>query len=179
MKNICREKCTNDRKQTNKKNRAESSGKIYVSVKRLSCRHGCRPPMRQRKIISPCPSWCPHGASLNNIMGRWGFICSPHHLPPVRSLQTIRCPSLTSSVAVQVQFWYTSPLWLPRTGGGGWSGKAAADEKLVRRGRDSGLLGARGQDYGGGQAVHTQSRDVDLVTAIGGKLEGGETKTDI
>lgn len=40
----------------------------------------------------------------------------------------------------------------------------------------SGFLGARGQDHGGGQAVHAQSRDVDLVTAVGGKLRT-ETQT--
>lgn len=40
----------------------------------------------------------------------------------------------------------------------------------------SGFLGPRGQDDGGGEAVHAQCRDVDLVTAVGGKL-GTETQT--
>lgn len=45
----------------------------------------------------------------------------------------------------------------------------------VRPAGRSGLLGAGGQNHGGGQTVHTQSRDVDLITAVGGKL-GRETK---
>lgn len=44
----------------------------------------------------------------------------------------------------------------------------------VRPGRaqsqDSGFLGPRGQDHRGGQTVHTKSRDVDLITAVRGKL---------
>jgi len=38
-------------------------------------------------------------------------------------------------------------------------------------GRGSGFLGAGGEDHGGGETVDTQSRDVDLITAVGGKLE--------
>lgn len=41
----------------------------------------------------------------------------------------------------------------------------------------SGFLGARGQDHRGGQAIHAQRRDVDLVTAVGGKLRT-ETQTN-
>lgn len=35
----------------------------------------------------------------------------------------------------------------------------------------SGLLGTGGEDHGGGEAVHAQSRDVDLVAAVGGELQ--------
>lgn len=41
----------------------------------------------------------------------------------------------------------------------------------MRKG-SSGLLGAWGEDHRGGEAVDAQSRDVDLITAISGKLEG-------
>lgn len=43
----------------------------------------------------------------------------------------------------------------------------------------SGFLGARGQDDGGGQAVHAQRRDVDLVTAVGGKLRTDTNQTSV
>lgn len=41
----------------------------------------------------------------------------------------------------------------------------------MRRGRSSGFLGAGGEDHRGGETVDAQSRDVDLVTAVSGKLE--------
>lgn len=45
-------------------------------------------------------------------------------------------------------------------------------KSCFRRAGSSGLLGPRGEDHGGGEAVDAQSRDVDLITAIRGKLEG-------
>lgn len=40
----------------------------------------------------------------------------------------------------------------------------------VRQTWSSGLLWTRGQDHRRGQAVHAQSWDVNLITAIGGEL---------
>lgn len=42
----------------------------------------------------------------------------------------------------------------------------------MKREEISGLLRAGRQDHWGGEAIHAQSRDVDLTTAVGGKLEG-------
>lgn len=39
-------------------------------------------------------------------------------------------------------------------------------------GMDLGFVRARGEHYRSGQAIHAQSRDVDLVTAIGRELKG-------
>lgn len=43
-------------------------------------------------------------------------------------------------------------------------------KSCFRRAGSSGLLGPRGEDHGGGEAVDAQSRDVDLITAVRGKL---------
>lgn len=40
----------------------------------------------------------------------------------------------------------------------------------VRQSWSSGLLRTRGQNHRSGQAVHAQSWDVNLITAIGGEL---------
>lgn len=49
-------------------------------------------------------------------------------------------------------------------------------------GSGSGLLGARGQNHRGGESVHAQRRDVDLVAAVGRKLQrnrdGSEPEPD-
>lgn len=42
----------------------------------------------------------------------------------------------------------------------------------MRRAGSSGFLGAGGQDHGGGETVDAQGRDVDLITAVSGELEG-------
>lgn len=43
----------------------------------------------------------------------------------------------------------------------------------------SGFLGAGGQNHRGGQTVDTQSRDVDLITAVGGKLRRDRNQTSV
>lgn len=49
----------------------------------------------------------------------------------------------------------------------------------VRWAGSSGFLGAGGQNHGGGQTVDTQSRDVDLITAVGGKLRRDRNQTSV
>lgn len=44
-------------------------------------------------------------------------------------------------------------------------------KSCFRRAGSSGLLGPRGEDHGGGEAVDAESRDVDLITAVRGKLK--------
>lgn len=44
------------------------------------------------------------------------------------------------------------------------------ERSSVRQTESSGFLWARGQDHRGGQTINTQSRDVDLITAISGEL---------
>jgi len=41
----------------------------------------------------------------------------------------------------------------------------------VKRAGSSGFLGARGENHRGGETVDAQSRDVDLITAVSGKLK--------
>lgn len=41
----------------------------------------------------------------------------------------------------------------------------------MRRAGSSGFLGAGGENHGGGETIDAQSRDVDLITAVSGKLE--------
>lgn len=45
-------------------------------------------------------------------------------------------------------------------------------EELCERGGDSGLLGSGGKNHRSGEAVHAESRDVDMITAVSGELEG-------
>lgn len=52
---------------------------------------------------------------------------------------------------------------------GGEAGSVSSEEPCEAAG-GSGLLGAGGQNHRGGETVHTQSRDVDLITAVGRKL---------
>lgn len=49
----------------------------------------------------------------------------------------------------------------------------------MRRAGSSGFLGAGGQNHRGGQTVDTQSRDVDLITAVGGKLRRDRNQTSV
>ena len=81
-------------------------------------------------------------------------------------------PERSASEAVQMQFFSDPP------GGQGPRQKSQEPgEELCESGRGgSGLLGTRGEDHRCGEAVHTQSRDVDLVTAVSGKLDR-ETQT--
>lgn len=55
--------------------------------------------------------------------------------------------------------------------------RCASSKELCEAAGGSGFLGSRGQDHRRGQTVHAQSWDVDLITAVGGKLRR-ETETD-
>lgn len=47
------------------------------------------------------------------------------------------------------------------------------------RGGGSGLLGAGRQDHGGGEAVDAESRDVDLIAAVGRELRRDRDRDDV
>lgn len=49
----------------------------------------------------------------------------------------------------------------------------------VRWAGSSGFLGAGGENHGGGEPVNAQSRDVDLITAVSGKLKRDTETCDI
>lgn len=44
------------------------------------------------------------------------------------------------------------------------------ERSCIRQTESSGFLWTRGQNHRGGQTINTQSRDVDLITAISGEL---------